>query len=142
MQREYQSQYRIKAEMFDDSPEMIKKYGIKHNCTTNRGYPYLLPTNEHTHNYDEQSVVALRAGMYICESEENGRRWAEKPDWFHKIFEPVVYESTNSKFNNKMERNIITLIRSVLDGPYCSDEQRKIINNIFNDYIERLTDHE
>lgn len=83
MLKEYRKTATIKAEQFDGSEEMIKKYGIykrRTSFTQNSDYVYYLPTKEG----DLQTWI----GCWIATGVE-GEYWAIADEIFKKTYEEV-----------------------------------------------------
>ena len=77
MIKEYRKKTTIKAERFDGSTEMAKKYDIEHG-DTGAGYEYYLPTNEGDMAFDEGDWIAT--GI-------DGEHWAIADDIFRRTYE-------------------------------------------------------
>lgn len=84
MLKEYCKTVTIKAEQFDGSQEMIKKYGIykwRTSFTQNNDYVYYLPTKEG----DLQTWI----DCWIATGVE-GEHWAIADKIFNKTYEEVM----------------------------------------------------
>lgn len=83
MLKEYRKTSTIKAEQFDGSEEMIKKYGIykwRTFFTQNNDYVYYLPT--------EEGDLQIWIGEWIT-TDVNGEYWPIADDVFKKTYEEV-----------------------------------------------------
>ena len=77
MLKEYRKKTTIKAEQFDGSVEMAKKYDIERG-DIGGGYEYYLPTNEGDMAFDEGDWIAT--GI-------DGEHWAIDSDIFRRTYE-------------------------------------------------------
>lgn len=79
MERTYRKTATIKAEPFDESPEMMKKYNIQQG-DTGLGYEYYLPTKE--------GDMTLAEGDYIATGVQ-GEHWAIESSVFKATYERI-----------------------------------------------------
>lgn len=77
MLHKYRKIVPIKAEQFDGSIEMTRKYNIERG-DTGAGYEYYLPTNE--------GDMAFNEGDYIATGVD-GEHWAINQDTFERTYE-------------------------------------------------------
>jgi hypothetical protein len=83
MLKEYRKAATIKAEQFDGSEEMIKKYGIgkfKKFTQGNGESIFIVETTEGSFQLNIDDWIAI---------EDNGYRWTIKDDYFKKTYEEV-----------------------------------------------------
>lgn len=86
MLKEYRKTATIKAEQFDGSEEMMKKYGIyksRTSLTQNNDYVYYFPTKE--------GGLQPWIGCWIATG-VNGENWAIADEIFKKTYEEVKDE--------------------------------------------------
>lgn len=81
MLKEYRKKTTIKAEQFDGSPEMAKKYNIERG-DIGAGYEYYLPTNE--------GDMAFYEGDWIATGID-GEHWGIADDIFQRTYEEVQH---------------------------------------------------
>ena len=79
MEHTYRKTATIKAEPFDESPEMMKKYNIQYG-DTGLGYEYYLPTKE--------GDMVLAEGDYIATGVQ-GEHWAIESSIFDATYERI-----------------------------------------------------
>lgn len=112
MLKEYRKTATIKAEQFDGSEEMIKKYnlGIWKGQDTGEVYEYSIPTKE--------GVLDLNVGDWIATGVE-GEHWAIDDEIFNKTYEEVKGDKGYLPHTNPP-------LKAYMEGVYTDNSHHEI----------------